>query len=442
MKQGDADVRRSTLLVIFHYIFIVGGVVTNLCAVDTGVLPSPVALQDHNNFMLGVENLTTTFLKSLTPRGDLSYGVGLVTNQTGKNQHGVRTLDILLNKGLRVVALFAPEHGAQGTVFMERDIADTTDTHTNIKVLSLYKNGRTQKLTADMVKDIDVLFFDMQDCGMRHYTYITTLFEMLEAAADFGKIAVVLDRPNLLGGIIEGPLVDPGLKSAISYAPIPLRYGMTVGELALYFNQKLLVKPVQLHIVPMKNYSRYGHSIHGLLTYLSPNIASIPACYGYSFLGLLGEVTPYNVGVGTDKAFQCILLPDSLQFPRASWHELQVILKLQGVESSFYTAQSMSKKVPCSGLRISITDINQFSAFNTLLRVLEFFKRGNKALNFKTPAFDKAIGTSRIRAMLDGSLDPAQVYAQINKDLDQFFSTAMQMHCFLYEPYPHVIHVT
>ncbi len=399
---------------------------------------APVALQPA--FALGVENLSETFLKSLTPKGDLSYGVGLLTNQTGKDQSGIRTLDVLLKKGLNIVAVFAPEHGAQGTVFMERDIHDTTDVGTKIKVLSLYRDGRTQKLTKEMVDGIDVLFFDMQDSGMRHYTYITTMFQMLEAAAEFDKVAVILDRPSLLGGVIEGPLVDPDVKSVISYAPIPLRYGMTIGELALYFNQKLMQKPARVHVVSMKNYTRHGHSVHGLLTYLSPNIATIPACYGYSFLGLLGEVNPFEIGVGTDKAFQCILLPDSFNFPTTKWHELQAILKLQGIESSFYEAMSTWKKVSCSGLRISITDINKFSSFNTFMRVLEFFKQNNVALSFKS-GFDKAIGTSKVRACFDGTVSYKDFYAQVNRDLDQFFSTALALKCFLYLPYPHVVYV-
>jgi hypothetical protein len=155
----------------------------------------------------------------------------------------------------------------------------------------------------------------------------------------------------------------------------------------------------------------------------------------------LGEVNPFDVGVGTDKAFQCILLPDSLKFPKTKWHELQAILKKQGIESSFYEARSTWKKVSCSGLRISITDINTFSAFATFLQVLEFFKKEKVALSFKLPAFDKAIGTSQVRAYLDGSLHKNDFYGQINRDLDQFFDTATRLNCFLYTPTPKVVHL-
>ena len=227
-----------------------------------------VPLKPNSSFRLGLENLSSSFLKSLTTRGGLSFNIGLVTNQTGRDQSGMQTVDVLLKKGLNIVTIFAPEHGVDGTVLASETIHDSNDEKRNIKIISLYKNGSTKKFDKKSLNNIDVLFFDVQDSGMRHYTYLTTLFEMLEAAAKYKKTAVVLDRPNPLGAYMEGALVSPSFKSAISYAAIPVRYGMTIGELALYYNGKVLKGGARLHVVPMKNYNRHSYGSAGLLAQL------------------------------------------------------------------------------------------------------------------------------------------------------------------------------
>ncbi|MFC1845771.1 exo-beta-N-acetylmuramidase NamZ domain-containing protein [Candidatus Dependentiae bacterium] len=240
---------------------------------------------------------------------------------------------------------------------------------------------------------------------------------------------------------MEGTLVVPSLKSAISYAPIPVRYGMTIGELALYFNKNILKKPAMLHVVPMKNYNRHHYSAGGLLAHLSPNIRSMNSCYGYSFLGLLGEVRPFDIGIGTDKAFQCILLPETIKFSKKKWHELHLELKKLGVENSFYRYYSARKKQYCSGLRFHIANINAFSSFSTLLTILDFFKRSGLALTF-SDHFDKAMGSEKVRQFLEGKLSKTALTQYIHNDLHSFFNSAYQTSCFLYEPLPKIVNLS
>lgn len=391
--------------------------------------------QNVSSFRLGLENISDQFLKALTPKGDLSFTVGLVTNQSGKDQCGKKTLDVLRAKGLNVVAIFAPEHGADGNIGAGQDVSDVKDEKTQIKIISLYRQGTTKRFDESILHDIDILFFDMQDSGMRHYTFVTTLFQMLEAASIQNKVVVVLDRPNLLGPRMEGTLVVPSLKSAISYAPIPIRYGMTIGELALYFNKNFLEKPAKLHVVPMKNYNRHHHNVTGLLAHLSPNIKNINSCYGYSFLGLLGEVRPFDVGIGTDKAFQCLLLPENIQFSKKRWHELHLELKKLGIENSFYRYFSTRKKKYCSGLRFCISNINDFSSFNALLTILDFFKRAHLDLVF-SEQFDKAMGSEKVRAFLENKITKTELKQYIHDNLHSFFNNAFKKKCFLYMPLP------
>ena len=207
-------------------------------------------------FKFGIENMPEKFISYYV---DNKISIGLITNQTGKDQRGNRTLDLLLKKGFKVSAVFAPEHGIEGKIELERDIKDGLDKKTGIPVISLYKNGTGKKIDPDMIKHIDAFFFDIQDSGMRHYTYISTLFMLLQSAGQENKRVVVFDRPNPLGKTMEGPLVDPALISFISIASIPLRHGMTVGEFAEYFNNHVLEKRAGLTVIPMKEYDRaYG----------------------------------------------------------------------------------------------------------------------------------------------------------------------------------------
>lgn len=386
-------------------------------------------------FCLGVENLTDEFLKSVG-NGKLAYRVAVITNQTGRDQAGHRTIDILVQKKLNIAYILAPEHGFEGTISAGTVVKNEVDKKTGIPIVSLYETTNLHKgkrINESVLNNIDVIFFDIQDSGMRHYTYISTLFYALDSAAKAHKRFVVLDRPNLLGDKMEGPLVDPHLHSFIGIAPIPLRHGMTIGELARFFNTRVLQEQAQLFVVPMKGYTRTMHGKSLLLAPLSPNLTTIESCYGYSFLGLLGEIEPFEVGVGTSLPFRVLLLPDVHTIPAYEWAKIKSILAHHGVPSTHYSHYHTAKKKTFTGLQLHITDPNKMSSFDLLVDLLLCFKQAGVAINCK-PVFDKAVGSSLVRMVVMGTSKRTQLNMHVSDQLEKFMYDAKES--FLYKPIP------
>jgi len=388
-------------------------------------------------FKLGVENISQSLLKKVCPhKTKESCMIGLITNQTGVDQKGTRTIDILgqvYKYSLRYI--FAPEHGLNG-VLAERDVHDSVDKKTGIPIISLYGNGSGKMIAPEYLNNIDCLMFDIQDSGMRHYTYISTLLNTMKIAAENNKPFVVLDRPNPLASVMEGPLVEQSLISFISIAPIPLRHGMTIGELAWYFNKHVLEKPVLLHVVKMKNYDRTKGFVGDIIHQLSPNLQSLQSCCGYSFLGLLGEIEPFDVGVGTHMAFRCIALPESMHVAPAVWERLQEILSSFGVQSFPYHHHNKKNNRMSRGLRLEFADINDVHAFELFITILQFFKKEKIAFSFSA-AFNKAVGTKNVQELIAGTLSERVFFRQIYKDLKKFHKRARRS--FFYEPAPTVV---
>ncbi len=388
------------------------------------------------SYSLGVENLSDSFLCSLSAHQDKGFRVGLIANQTSCDQLGARTVDVLLKRGVRVLYLLAPEHGFNGKTPAGLPVAHCVDRKTGIPIVSMYGAGGDTTITGkqinkNILNQIDVLFFDLQDSGMRHYTYISTMLCALESAALCNKKIVILDRPNPLGAIMEGPLVDADLKSFISIAPIPLRHGMTNGELARYFNQHMLKKAADLHVVPMRFYNR--EPMHKLSHQLSPNIPSIQSCYGYSFLGIMGEIEPFDVGVGSSMAFQSLLLPETSLFPAYEWSKVRSLLAKYGIHSRYYSYYNQRKRKAYSGLELSMHDIGRTSSFSVLLELLHFFKKLNVSLTF-SKAFNKAMGTPLVQNLCKGNCQPFTMRSKVNTQLEQFYKQAQSS--FLYDTKP------
>ncbi len=181
--------------------------------------------------------------------------IGLTTNPTGVTADLTSTVDVLFHHAdARLVALFGPEHGIRAGVQDGLDVASGIDPDTGLPVYSLY--GPVRKPTAEMLRGIDVLIFDMQDVGCRFYTYLYTMSYLMEAAAEHDIAILVLDRPNPLGGqVVEGNILDPAFSSFVGLYPIAIRYGLTIGELALYFNRACSIN-ADLTVVPMKGWRR------------------------------------------------------------------------------------------------------------------------------------------------------------------------------------------
>ena len=242
--------------------------------------------------------------------------VGLVTNPSGVDRNMRSTVDILFNApGVSLVALYGPEHGVRGDVYAGGKVTDTVDPATGLPVYSLY--GATRKPTPQMLEGIDVMVYDIQDVGVRSYTFISTLGLVMEACAEKGIEVVVLDRPNPLGGNkVEGPYVEPGFFSFVSQYRIPYIYGLTVGELALLINNQGLNRGqlgdrapsrCKLTVVPMEGWRRDMLYKDTGLAWVppSPNIPSDEAALCYPASGLCGELYGFlNIGIGYTLPFQ------------------------------------------------------------------------------------------------------------------------------------------
>ena len=240
--------------------------------------------------------------------------VGLITNPTGVDSHLKSTVDILNEaSGVKLVALYGPEHGVRGDVYAGDKIETTLDKQTGVPVYSLY--GKTQKPSAEMLKDVDVLVYDIQDIGCRSYTFISTLGLAMEAAAENNIELVVLDRPNPIGGLkVEGNLAEDKFISFVSQFKIPYIYGLTCGELARMLNgEKMLDKQCKLTVIPMKGWKR-GMTFDqtGLPWVLtSPHVPQATSAYYYAASGILGEFSFMSIGVGYTLPFQ-IFAKDSI----------------------------------------------------------------------------------------------------------------------------------
>jgi len=228
--------------------------------------------------------------------------IGLITNHTGVDAQGRSTIDALAHApGLQVVALFSPEHGLAGS--FDEKLSSSKDRATGLPVFSLY--GETLRPTDQMLEGIDTLVFDVQDAGVRFYTYTTTMAYCMEEAAKRNIAFFVLDRPNPLGGeIVEGPVLDADKTAFIAYFPLPLRYGLTIGELAQFFNAENHIN-ADLHVIAMKNWHRnYFYENTGLRWIPpSPNLRTLKGAILYPGLEIL-QNAGVSVGRGTETPFE------------------------------------------------------------------------------------------------------------------------------------------
>lgn len=287
--------------------------------------------------------------------------VGLITNHTGRDRDGNPTIDVLFKApDVKLVALFSPEHGIRGALDQEK-ITNSTDEKTGLPVFSLY--GETRKPTAEMLKDIDVLVFDIQDIGARFYTYISTMGLALEEAAKNGKTFVVLDRINPINGTdVEGPLADGDKLSFIAHHQIPVRHGMTVGELAQLFNKERNIN-ADLQIVRAEDWKRSQWFDETGLTWVnpSPNMRSLTQATLYPGVCLL-EPTNVSVGRGTDTPFELVGAPWMDGRKLAEALNAANLPGVRFVPVRFTPKASVHKDAECSGVNIIITDRSRFDS--------------------------------------------------------------------------------
>ena len=286
--------------------------------------------------------------------------IGLVTNHTGLTREGQPTVDALYAApGLTLAALFGPEHGIRGD--FDEQVADAVDAHTGLPVYSLF-GARTQP-TGEQIAGIDTLVFDIQDIGCRFYTYLSTLGQVLEAASTHGRRVVVLDRPNpITGTAAEGPVADADALSFVADHPVPVRHGLTLGEMArLLHREKGLACP--LEIVPCEGWRRGDwYDQTGLLwTNPSPNMRRLTAATLYPGVGLL-EFTNVSVGRGTDTPFEVFGAPYIDPRPFAAALSDAAPPGVRFVPAFFTPAASVFAGERCGGVQMLVTDRDALNA--------------------------------------------------------------------------------
>jgi CubicO group peptidase (beta-lactamase class C family) len=264
---------------------------------------SMIKIYSNTTVLNGIDVLEKNGFKELN-----GLKIGLVTNQTGRNLAGKPTIDVLKEaKNVNLVALFSPEHGIRGELDQEK-ITDSIDEKTNLPVFSLY--GETRRPKPEQLKDLDALVYDIQDIGARFYTYTATLRNVLEEAAKLGKPVYVLDRPNPINGTdVEGSLAEEDKLSFIAAHTIPVRYGLTIGELGMMMNTERKIG-ADVKVIKMENWSRaqWFDETSQIWINPSPNMRSLTEATLYPGIGLL-ETTNVSVGRGTDTPFEVVGAP-------------------------------------------------------------------------------------------------------------------------------------
>jgi uncharacterized protein YbbC (DUF1343 family) len=294
--------------------------------------------------------------------------VGLITNHTGRDREGRSTIDLLFSApDVKLVALFSPEHGLRGMLDQEK-IASSVDEKTKLPVYSLY--GETRQPTPEMLNGLDALVYDIQDVGARFYTYISTLGLAMEAAAKQKIKFIVLDRVNPINGVeVEGPLADSNKLSFTAYHELPIRHGMTVGELARYFNEERNIK-ADLQVVRVADWRRDAWFDETGLTWISPspNMRSLTEATLYPGIALL-EATNVSVGRGTDTPFEVVGAPwmDGVKLGAAL--NAKRLPGVRFVPVRFTPRSSVHEGKECGGVNIVVTDRSQFEPVTTGLEV-------------------------------------------------------------------------
>ena len=381
----------------------------------------------NKQVMTGIDVLEQQAFKCLQGKR-----VGLITNPTGVNRHLVSTVDVLNNApGVNLVALYGPEHGVRGDVHAGDKVDNIKDVKTGLPVYSLY--GKTRKPTAEMLKDIDVLVYDIQDIGCRSFTFISTMGLAMEAAAENGKEFVVLDRPNPIGGLkVEGNITDSDCISFVSQFKIPYLYGLTCGELAQMLNgERMLNNSVQckLTVVKMKNWKRKMNYAATGLQWIpsSPHIPQAVTAYYYPTSGILGELGYMSIGVGYTIPFQMFAASwiNAIQLADAmNAHHLSGVTFRPIYLKPFY---SVGKGEQMQGVQMHITDYQsvqltpiQFILIEEIARLYPEHSVMEHADTKRFGMFDKVSGSKQIRERLALHNRWTDVKSYWDKDVEAF----------------------
>lgn len=359
--------------------------------------------------------------------------VGLITNPTGIDSNFVSTIDIFAEH-TNLTSLYSPEHGVRGNIQAGEKIEAYIDSKTGVKVWTLY--GDTKRPTKEMLEEIDILVYDIQDIGSRLYTYVYTLAYCMQAIKEMDKEMVVFDRPNPVNGLdVEGNLVDLEFKSFIGLYPIPYRYGLTIGELALFFNQEFNIN-CNLTIIKMQNWQRDMYYDETGLEWIlpSPNMPTVDAAIIYNGTCIF-EGTNISEGRGTAIPFKVVGAPwlDAEELAKSLKEQ-----KLPGIKfKPMYFTPTFSKHQDelCQGVELFVTDRKIFQPIRAALHLLktiqaqdpitfEFtapYKSGGK------PMIDYNTGSDEVRTT---DFDPEILYSKWQEQNQQYKEIKVQYHLY------------
>lgn len=411
------------------------------CGGNTNVISgnNPATASDGENFtstsprassdpvLPGIEVLKKSNFEALEGKR-----VGLITNPTGIDNSMRSTIDILAEApGVRLTALFAPEHGVRGDYIAGATVLNETDPKTGVPVYSLH--GKTKKPTPEMLKDVDIIVYDIQDIGCRSYTFISTMGLAMEAAAENGKQFMVLDRPNPLGGNkIEGNIAEASCRSFVSQYPIPYIYGLTPGELARYLNGEGLLKngmKADLSVIPMEGWRRSMTFADTKMPWVlpSPHIPTPGNAILYPATGIMGELDFVSIGVGYTLPFKLTGAP---------WIDAQKLadrltaLDIPGTEfrpihyKPFY---AKFKGENLNGVEIYVEDVEaaplsliQFYIMQELAAMYPTHKAFSNATPSRLNMFDKVCGSKSVRELFTKSYKVADLAPFWSKDVESF----------------------
>lgn len=334
--------------------------------------------------------------------------IAVLSNHTGMigDKH---LLDVLLEHGLNVVAIFSPEHGFRGGADAGEHVASSVDSQTGVPILSLY-DGNSKRPSEKSMRTFDVLVVDIQDVGLRFYTYYITMCRMMDACAEYGRKVLLLDRPNPNGHYVDGPTLDMKYKSGVGWLPIPVVHGLTLGELALMVNgERWLPKGrvCDLKVIPCRNYTHQTH--YQLPIPPSPNLPNMKSIYLYPSTCLF-EATPVSLGRGTDKPFQVYGHPN-----------------MKGYDYSFTPRSVPGAKNPpqlnqtCYGVDLSgLSDEEIWSRGLDLTYIIDAYRNLHLGDHFFRSFFELLIGNGKVRQMIMEGRSADEIKATWQEDVRRF----------------------
>ncbi len=334
--------------------------------------------------------------------------IALMSNHTGMVD-SVHTLDLMLSKGLNVTTIFSPEHGFRGNADAGEHVSSSVDKKTGIPIASLY-DGKKRGPSQQVLDNIDVIVVDIQDVGLRYYTYYCTMLDLMNSAAANGKQFVVLDRPNPNGMSVDGPILDMKYQSGVGRLPIPVLHGMTLGELALMANGEGWLKEnrkADLTVIPCENYTHQTR--YQLPIPPSPNLPDMKSVYLYPSTCFF-EATPVSLGRGTDMPFTVYGHPD-----------------MKGYRFSFTPRSRPGAKNPpqldkkCFGRDLrNVSDEEAISMGVNLEYIIDAYRSLNIGDKFFTSFFEKLIGRGDIRGMIERGMTADEIKATWADDVNRF----------------------